>query len=677
MTDLQQTLQLALGDAFRIDSELPGGGMSRVFLATESSLNRTVVIKVLPPELTSEVSAARFKQEMEFAARLQHPHILPVLAAGARDGLLYYIMPFATGESLRRRMEREGRITMTDTLRLVNEIADALAFAHGHGIIHRDIKPENILLEGKHAVLTDFGIARALVESRTGERLTVTGIAVGTPGYMSPEQLAGDDIDARTDVYALAVVAYEMLAGAPPFTGPTAQSVLAAHLTQPPRPLHDVDATVSPALSAVISRALSKDVSDRFASASAFADALQAASPAPGGSGERAIESRTAPRPYRRRAAVALAIVFFAIFVSLQARQRSQSNARVARVSAAADSQNFDEVARLAGESSVNLTGSRFESLLPRVGGFLAVNSSPGTAAVTITRTTPVDSFARREPLLLGSTPVTGRALVRGEYLLRFTAPGYDTLALIVNVGIGDTTTVDAHLLETASYPGMVFVAGSDSIAPFLIGRFETTNAEFLRFIDDGGYRNATLWPETMVIGGRAVPREAALAQLVDASGLAGPRAWNAGRFPAGKENHPVSSVSWYEANAYARWAGGSLPTASQWWRAALGAGNLAVPWGDDASTIETRANFSLGGTTDVRAHPLGVGPFGAYDLAGNVAEWLADVMPPGSRRLVVGGSWNDQSYMFERNNARLFESGDGSDIIGFRIVKQAPAASR
>jgi len=197
LTELIARVQAALGDAFRVESELGGGGMSRLFLATEASLNRRVVIKLLPPDLASEVSAARFKQEMEFAARLQHPHILPILAAGAREGLLYYIMPYVAGESLRGRLEREGRLSVADASRLLAEVADALAFAHGLGIIHRDIKPENVLLEGKHAVLADFGIARALLESRTQRALTATGTSIGTPGYMAPEQLSGESVDAR------------------------------------------------------------------------------------------------------------------------------------------------------------------------------------------------------------------------------------------------------------------------------------------------------------------------------------------------------------------------------------------------------------------------------------------------------------------------------------------------
>ncbi len=232
MGDLLARLQAALGDTYRIEKELGGGGMSRLFLATEASLHRQVVIKLLPPEFTSEVSAARFKQEIELAAHLQHPNILPVLTAGAKDDLLFYVMPFVPGESLRHRLTREGRLPVLDAVRILHEIADALAQAHAEGVIHRDIKPENILLLGSHAVLTDFGVARALAESRSGSRLTDTGLALGTPGYMSPEQAAGErHIDARADVYALAVVGYEMLAGFPPFAGPTAQAVIAAHLT--------------------------------------------------------------------------------------------------------------------------------------------------------------------------------------------------------------------------------------------------------------------------------------------------------------------------------------------------------------------------------------------------------------------------------------------------------------
>ena len=281
MTSLRERVQGALGDAYHIEKELTGGGMSRLFLAEEASLHRKVVIKVLPPEFTSDVSTARFEQEIRVAAHLQHPNILPILAAGARDDLLYYIMPYVTGESLRHRLTREGKLPVADAVRIVHEVADALAYAHAEGVIHRDIKPENILLEENHAVLTDFGVARALAEARSGGRLTDTGISVGTAGYMSPEQAAGErHIDARADVYALAVVGYELLAGQPPFEGPTAQAVLAAHLSKLPRPVSEVRADTPPEVATAIARALAKAPADRFHTAAEFRDALRLAAPA-------------------------------------------------------------------------------------------------------------------------------------------------------------------------------------------------------------------------------------------------------------------------------------------------------------------------------------------------------------------------------------------------------------
>ena len=274
-SDLQARLQAALGDAYRLERELARGGMSRLFLATEASLNRQVVVKVLPPDITSQVSTERFRQEIEVAAHLQHPNILPVLTAGTRDNLLYYVIPFVPGESLRHRLTREGRLPVSDALRILHEVADALAYAHAEGVIHRDIKPENILLEGSHAVLTDFGVARALGESRSGGRITDTGLSVGTPGYMAPEQAAGDrQVDGRADVYALAVVGYEMLAGWPPFEGSSAQALLAAHLTATPRPLLDLRPDAPPAAANAIARALAKDPNARLRTAAEFRDLL-------------------------------------------------------------------------------------------------------------------------------------------------------------------------------------------------------------------------------------------------------------------------------------------------------------------------------------------------------------------------------------------------------------------
>src|SRR5256712_3609143 len=308
MTDLQARLRAALGDAYQVERELGGGGMSRVFLATEASLHRAVVIKLLPPEFASEVSEARFKQEIELAAHLQHPNILPVLSAGAKGDLLFYVMPFVSGESLRHRLTREGKLPVADAVRILHEMADALACAHAEGVIHRDVKPENILLLGTHAVLTDFGVARALADARSGSRLTDTGLALGTPGYMSPEQAAGErHVDARADVYALAVVGYEMLAGQPPFAGPTAQAVIAAHLTATPKPLTDARPDTPPQVANAVARALAKDPNARLRTAAEFRDAIGEAHP---GAARRPLSRRV-----RAAAAVPGAIVLAAAAV--------------------------------------------------------------------------------------------------------------------------------------------------------------------------------------------------------------------------------------------------------------------------------------------------------------------------------------------------------------------------
>jgi serine/threonine-protein kinase len=295
MEDIASTLQHALGDQYRLIRELGGGGMSHVFLAEEASLGRQVVVKVLPPELTSEASIARFKREAAVTAQLQHPNILPVLAFGARDGLLYYVTPFVAGESLRHRLERTGPLPVDEAVQLTREVADALAAAHAHSVVHRDIKPENIFLSNGHAVLGDFGIARAIDTdgegvATSGTRLTAVGQSMGTPGYMSPEQAAGDEsIDARSDIYSLAVVAYELLAGVAPFTGRSARAVMAAHLNQTPKPVTEYRREVPASVSAALDRALAKEPAQRFSSAAEFRDALGGSSGAARGARFRPI----------------------------------------------------------------------------------------------------------------------------------------------------------------------------------------------------------------------------------------------------------------------------------------------------------------------------------------------------------------------------------------------------
>lgn len=274
---LREQLQASLGVNYALERELGGGGMSRVYVATEKTLGRTVVVKVLPPDLAHAVSIERFRREIAMAARLQHPHIVPLLTAGEADGLPYYTMPYIDGESLRARLARVGELPLADIVRILRDVSGALAYAHEHGVVHRDIKPENVLLTRQHALVVDFGVAKALTASAMAGvgSSTSLGIALGTPAYMAPEQAAADpNTDGRADLYALGAMTYEMLTGSPPFGGRSAQATLAAHAGEAATPVATRRASTPPVLAGLVMQLLEKRPADRPQSADAVLDAI-------------------------------------------------------------------------------------------------------------------------------------------------------------------------------------------------------------------------------------------------------------------------------------------------------------------------------------------------------------------------------------------------------------------
>jgi eukaryotic-like serine/threonine-protein kinase len=276
---LLELIQKGLADRFQVERELGRGGMATVFLARDLRDDRPVALKVLHAELASTVGADRFKREIRVAARLQHPNILGILDSGETEGApqegggqLWFTMPLAEGENVYERLQRQHQLAPDEALRIATAVAGALAYAHEHGVVHRDIKPDNIMLAGEQVLVADFGVARAVSEVQ--EKLTATGMVVGTPTYMSPEQASGDKaIDGRTDIFALACVLYEMLAGEPPFKGPTPQATLMRRFMGPPRPLRPM-VQIPEHVEAAIVRALDKDPAERHATAAEFADAL-------------------------------------------------------------------------------------------------------------------------------------------------------------------------------------------------------------------------------------------------------------------------------------------------------------------------------------------------------------------------------------------------------------------
>ena len=271
----RDALQAALAPSYELGRELTGGGMSRVFVATERALGRTVVVKVLSPELSAGVNRDRFRREIQLAALLQHLHVVPLLSAGEHGQLLYYTMPFIEGESLRARLAAAGRLPVRDVARVMHDVVDALAYAHRRGVVHRDIKPGNILMHGMHALVTDFGVAKALSAALPHSGTTSVGVAMGTPAYMAPEQLAADPAaDHRVDLYAIGLVAYELLTGSSPFIAASPRETMAAQLTRVPDPLHLVRPDVPPELSAIVMRCLEKSPEARYDSAAALLAAL-------------------------------------------------------------------------------------------------------------------------------------------------------------------------------------------------------------------------------------------------------------------------------------------------------------------------------------------------------------------------------------------------------------------
>ena len=332
--ELREQLQSSLGDVFAIERELGGGGMSRVFLARELALDRQVVVKVLHPELAG-VNVDRFRREIQVVAQLQHPHIVPVLAAGDTLGILYFTMPYIDGESLRAWLLRQSRLPVDDALRILHDVADALAYAHVRGVVHRDIKPDNVLISGRHAMVTDFGVAKALTAAsrRGGDETasgstgitTGSGLAIGTPAYMAPEQAAGDpSTDHRADIYAFGVLAYELLAGRAPFASRPPSEILAAHIAEAPQPLAALRTDLPPGLAALVMSCLAKRPSDRPQTAADVRNAIEALATPGGGTivGQSVSRRRSARRAVALTVGVALVMVGSAVAYSLRPAPR-------------------------------------------------------------------------------------------------------------------------------------------------------------------------------------------------------------------------------------------------------------------------------------------------------------------------------------------------------------------
>ncbi|HEU4698250.1 MAG TPA: SUMF1/EgtB/PvdO family nonheme iron enzyme, partial [Gemmatimonadales bacterium] len=553
----------------------------------------------------------------------------------------------------------------------------ALDYAHRHGVLHRDVKPENVLLADGGAIVADFGIALALSAAGGGRR-TETGLVVGTPEYMSPEQLSGERaLDPASDQYALALVLFELLTGRPPYEAPTVQGMLLRRLSGPVPSARAERAEVPEALDAALRRALALEPAARWPSVAAFAGAVEAAAAPP---------RRRSRLPLLAVLGVALLAVAIAwpLWVRLQ---REQAVASLPRIRALAEAGAYDQAFALAEAARRRLAGDPLlDSLWPEVSQRLRVRTTPPGATVTLERFAP-DSAAAPGPVRAGTTPLGPLTLARGDWRVVVAAAGFAPVERIASTELlrgnrryrpDSVLTFDLALRRAdprdsamVPVPGGRYVLVSPDAPPhdtvrladYAIDRHEVTNAEFAAFVRAGGYAAAGL-------------------RVADRTGLPGPRAWTNGEFPAGAGRLPVADVSWREAAAYCDWRGKALPTLHQWEKAARN-GMTAVgdattmPWGvaSPRAPATRRANFSGAAPLPVESFPFGISPFGAYDMAGNVKEWTATPAagPTGAGYVAAGASFEDPTYLF--GQLGVYAPDSASRTLGFRCARLlAPA---
>ncbi|MDH3290875.1 MAG: SUMF1/EgtB/PvdO family nonheme iron enzyme [Gemmatimonadota bacterium] len=677
-------LSIALADRYTIERELGAGGMASVYLAHDVKHDRKVAVKVLRPELAAVLGAERFVQEIKTTANLQHPHILALFDSGEADSFLYYVMPYVEGESLRDRLNREGRLPVDEALAIIGDVAAALTAAHAQGIVHRDIKPENILVKDGEGLVADFGIALA-VSLVSGDRLTATGLAIGTPAYMSPEQISGEQaIDGRSDIYALGCVLFELLTGEPPFTGPTAQAVIAHSLVDAPRSARALRQELPTEIDAALTRALAKQPEARFDTPRAFLDAC---TPSPA-------------LPKRRRwslvgVTMAIALVAAVALPLWRSGQTARARTLLPVIEEFADQGNYIEAFDLAVEAERRLSGdTTLARLFETVSDLLTISTEPAGARVYLQRLASSGEETRTDSVFIGTTPLQDVRMARAEYRVVVEKDAYATLERIASSAFGrselrtDGRAVELLLTLSAADaipPDMVAVPGGPyelvspdvprglraDLEPYAIDRFEVTNHQYGEFVRSAGFTTPAFWQHAAADG--VDPSE-----FVDRTALPGPRTWTSQEAPSGEGRHPVAGVSWYEAAAFCASVGKRLPTLFEWEKAARDGVSsrrgVIMPWGfmSAAAQTERRANFSGAGTMPVDSMRFGISAYGAYAMAGNVKEWLAN--PAGDGFVVVGGSWQDPAYVF--SGIGSLPGVSATSALGFRCARAAgPAA--
>jgi serine/threonine protein kinase len=540
---------------YKILEKLGGGGMGVVYKAEDMKLKRTVALKFLPPDLIRDDEAkVRFIQEAQAASALEHNNICTIHEIDeTEDGRLFIVMSCYAGATLKKKIE-QGPLEMENAVSITLQVVKGLLNAHQKGIVHRDIKPANVMITDDGVVkILDFGLAKL-----TGQtRITKTATTLGTIAYMSPEQSRGETVDQRTDIWSLGVMLYQLITGQLPFKGEYEQAVVYSILNNDPEPIDNLRPDIPAEIQEIVQKSMQKDVEKRYQSVGDIISILEAQKKKFDSSQFISPDQKKEHRRKRKKyvyaamAVIIVSVIAFALFLWLDSRTR-RMNAVLEQLQPMVEASRFDEAFNLMNDSGLALKDLKNKDLVVRLGGNLSIQTVPAGALVSLARIESKPDLSKGEVFPVGSTPIVEYLLVAGEYLVNLSQEGMNELEFLVQIDPGEFLEVNRTLLERKDeFSGMVRIdegvnRDGQPIPAFLIDRHEVTNSEFFAFVSAGGYREKQFWPDKLLINGGLLPWGAAVKSFIDRTGIQCPRFWSGGKYPEGKENHPVTGISWY-----------------------------------------------------------------------------------------------------------------------------------